>query len=336
MTKTRNAFSVNHYAYEPLEAGAIVENQIKQVEQVGAAIRRAVKRANSREKQAAICVSANNVISRTITVQAGLDDDELESAVQSEVDQFVPYALDEVNIDFHRLGRSQRAAPEAGAGEEDEDVQVVVCRKEVVNDYATVLGEANLEPLVVDVDSFILSRIYSLVCGEPADQDEKRLRALFDFGYSNSRLIVFDDNQVVYSRELPCGGQFLLDSIQSRYDMAPKVAIQSLRKSNMPENFKTKVLKPFVKQLIQELIRALHFFYSSSTYNQVDELMITGGCVSIGNLEKIIQRRVDLPTVIMNPFEFMRIGPKIRSSNFQREIPFLTIAAGLAIRGLHD
>ena len=102
----------------------------------------------------------------------------------------------------------------------------------------------------------------------------------------------------------------------------------------MPDTFKTDVLKPFVKTLVQEILRSLQFFYSSSTHNNIDELMITGGCAHIGNIEKIIEKRVELPTVVMNPFASTRIGSKVDKDKFRKDIPSLAIASGLALRGI--
>ena len=327
MSKAGRSISVDRYAYEPLTPGLIIEHQVKDVEQVAKAVERAMKRSGSKAKRAAICVSSNSVISKTIPVQPDLSEEELESLVEIEADRVVPYALDEVNIDFQRMGQSTTSPGE-------EDVQIVVCRKNVVESHSAVLEVADLEPAVVDVDSFTLARVYGLVRQGIVGGGQKRTSALIDFGSNTSRLIVFHNNVAIYNRETPFGGRQLIDSIHQKYGMSQEDAMAALRKNDLPKTFKSEVLKPFVKTLVQECLRTLQFFYSSSTHNNIDELLITGGCALIGNIDKIIEKRIEISTVVMNPFASTRIGSKIDTDKFRREIPSLAIASGLALRGI--
>ncbi|MEM7193481.1 MAG: type IV pilus assembly protein PilM [Pseudomonadota bacterium] len=329
MSRSGRSLSVDRYGFEPLIPGLIIEHQIKDVEQVARAVERAVKRSGSKAKRAAVCVSSNSVISKTIPVQPDLSGEELESLVEIEADRVVPYALDEVNIDFQRVGASQTSPGE-------EDVQIVVCRKNVVEGLSAVLEEADLEPAVVDVDSFTLSRVYGLVRQGIVGGGQKRTSGVVDFGSNTSRLTVFHNNKSIYHREAPFGGRQLVDSIHQKYGMSQEDALSALRKNSLPKSFKSEVLKPFVKTLVQELLRTLQFFYSSSTHNNIDELLITGGCAQIGNVDKIIEKRIEVPTVVMNPFASTRIGSKIDTERFRREIPSLAIASGLALRGVES
>jgi type IV pilus assembly protein PilM len=325
--KSGRSLVVERYAYEPLTPGLIIDHKIKDVEQVANSLQRVVKRSGSKAKRAAICVTANNVISKIVTVQSDLKANELESLVEVEADRIVPYSLDEVNIDFTNLGKSDTSLGE-------DEVQIVVCRKQVVEDLVAVLDEADIEPAIVDVDTFTLSRVHALVNQGIVGAGAKRTSALIDFGSNASRFMVFHNNLIVYNRETPFGGRQLIDSINQKYGMPHDEAMLSLRKGDLPDTFKTDVLKPFVKTLVQEILRSLQFFYSSSTHNNIDELMITGGCAHIGNIEKIIEKRVELPTVVMNPFASTRIGSKVDKDKFRKDIPSLAIASGLALRGI--
>ncbi len=327
ISKSGRSLVVDRYAFEPLTPGLIIDHKIKDVEQVANSLQAALRRSGSKAKRAAICVNANNVISKIVSVQADMSEDELESLVEIEADRIVPYALDEVNIDYIHMGKSEKSPGE-------DDVQIVVCRKNVVEDLVAVLDEAELEPAVVDVDTFTLSRIHGLVNQGLVGAGAKRTSALLDFGSNASRFMVFHNNLVIYNRETPFGGRQLIDSINQKYGMPHDEAMMALRKSDLPESFKVEVLKPFVKVLVQEILRSLQFFYSSSTHNHIDELMITGGCAQIGNVDKIIEKRVEVPTVVLNPFASTRIGSKIDKDKFRKDIPSLAIASGLALRGL--
>ena len=326
-SRSGRSLVAERYAFEALTPGVIIDHKIKDVSQVAASVHRAVKRSGSKAKRAAICVTSNHVISKVISIQADLSEDELESLVEIEADRIVPYALDEVNIDYIPLGKSAKSPGE-------DDVQIVVCRKNVVEDLVAVLEEAEIEPAVVDVDTFTLGRVHALVNQGLVGAGAKRTSALIDFGSNASRFMVFHNNLMVYNRESPFGGRQLIDAINQKYGMPHDEAMISLRKGDLPESFKVDVLKPFVKSLVQEILRSLQFFYSSSTYNNIDELMITGGCAQIGNIEKIIEKRIEVPTLVLNPFSSTRIGSKIDKSRFRKDIPSLAIASGLALRGI--
>ena len=318
---------IDFYAYEPLPAGLIIEHQIKDIEQVSAAVGRLVARSGSKTKRAAVCVSSNSVISKTITVQSDINEEELEALVEVEADRVVPYALDDVNLDYVKLGKSPQS--------EDEDLlQLVVCRKNVIENITAVLEEVDMEPAVVDVDQLALSRVNAFVNQAKGSDTAQKTTAVMDFGSGNSRLLVFNSNRIIYSRENPYGGRQLIDSISQKYGMPQDESSNSLRMNQLPSNFKTDVLKPFVKTLMQEVLRTLQFFYASSTHNRIDQLLITGGCAQIGNIDNFIEKRIEVPTAILNPFASVQMGPKIDKSRFRKDIPNLGVAAGLALRGL--
>ena len=318
---------IDHYAYEPLPPGLIIEHQIKDVEQAGAAVSRLLARSGSKVRRAAVCVSSNSVISKTITVQSDIKDQELEAMVEIEADRVVPYALDDVNIDYVKLGKSQQSA-------EEDLLQLVVCRKNVIENITAVLEEADIEPAIVDVDQMALSRVNSFVSQLKGGSASKKTNAVMDFGSGNSRLLVFNNDRIIYSRENPYGGRQLIENISQKYGLPQDESSTALRANKLPGGFKSDVLKPFVKTLMQEVLRTLQFFYSSSTHNRIDQLLITGGCAQIGNIDKFIEKRTEVPTSILNPFELVKMGPKIDKGKFRKDIPNLGVAAGLALRGL--
>ncbi len=327
LSKSGRTVKIEHYACEPLAPGLIIEQQIKDIEQVGATIKRLMKRSGSKNKRAAVCVASSNVISKTISVQANMNEDELEAMVEVEADRVVPYALDDVNIDFASLG---------GGGEvaDEEQLQLVVTRKNVIEGIVAVLEEADLEPAAVDVDHFALARVNNFVGQGRAGGGSSKTTALMDFGYNTSRLIVFSNNQIVYTRENPFGGRQLIDSISQKYGLPPQDASHALRSNELASSFKVEVLKPFVKTLMQEILRTLQFFYSSSTHNRIDQLLVTGGCSQIGNIDKFIEKRIEVPTAVLNPFAAIRLGSKIDKDSFRKDIPSLGVAAGLALRAV--
>ncbi len=326
-SRSGRSLVAERYGYEPLMPGVIVDHKIKDIDAVATSLRRAVKKSGSKAKRGAVCVPSGNAITELISIQADLDERELESLVEMEADRVAPYALDEVNIDFMRLGKSTQNPGE-------DDVQIVVCRKTVVEDLVAVLEEVDIEPAIIDVDTFAFGRVHALVNQGLVGAGARRTGALIDFGSHASRFMVFHNNQMVYNRDTPFSGRQLIDAINQKYEIPHDEAMIALRKGDLPESFKTAVLKPYVKSLIHEVLRSLQFFYSSSTYNSINELLVTGGCAHIGNIEKIIEKRIEIPTAILNPFAAARIGSKIDKDRFRKDIPSLALASGLAMRGV--
>ncbi len=327
LSRSGKAIKLERSYYQPIAPGLVVEHQITKPDQVTKELEAAIKKSGTKIKRAAICVPSSSVITKTITVQEDVSDNELESLVELEADRIVPYALDEVNIDFQSLGKSS-----TNPGEKD--VQVVVCRKNVVEGYTSVLEDAGIIPVVIDVDTYTLARMYWLLSEGYAGGGESSTTAMVDFGSGSTRLIVFHGNKTVYSRESPFGGRQLVDAAHQKYGLSYEEVMKLLYSNDLPKSYKTEVLKPFVKTLVQELLRAFQFFYSSSTYNTIDRLMLSGGCAQIGNIDQIIEKRVEIPTMIANPFSIMKISSRIDKDNFRRTIPSFTIACGLALRGL--
>jgi type IV pilus assembly protein PilM len=327
LSRAGRSIRVDHYALEPLAPGLIVEHQIKDIDQVSQSVQRVVARSGTKIKRAAVCVASTNVISKSITVQSGLGEEELESLVEVEADRVVPYALDDVNIDFVNTGKSSQSVDE-------DQIQLVVCRKNVVESLESVLEEAGLEAAAVDVDHLALARVNDFVSQGHVGGGQERTTALMDFGFNTSRLLVFHNNRIIYTRENPFGGRQLIDSISQKYGMPPPDAAHALRANELAKSFKSEVLKPFVKTLIQELLRTMQFFYSSSTHNRVDQLLVTGGCAQIGNIDNFIEKRIEIPTAILNPFAATRLGSRVDRDRFRRDIPSLGVAAGMALRGI--
>ncbi|MEA3292508.1 MAG: type IV pilus assembly protein PilM [Pseudomonadota bacterium] len=318
--------TIEHYAIEPLASGWVNERQIADPVQVGDAVARAVLKSGSRLKLAAACVPSSAVISKVVSMQKGLSDTEREAMVDMEANRFVPYALDEVNIDFQVLGDS-RTNPEEG------ELQVIVCRKGVVDGVVDALQVAGLEPAAIDVDNLALGRVYERLLA-PISAAEKELAVLFDFGTATTRLNVFDDGKLAYSRENVFGGRQLIDRVMAKYGRTYDEAAAALRAGDLPESYAQDVLKPFVKTMLQEIQRSLQFFYSSSTHNAVDRLLLSGGCCALAaNIADLVEKNTGIPTVVADPFAGMRQGARV-DSHFYRETPALLLAGGLALRGI--
>ncbi|MGZ8212743.1 MAG: type IV pilus assembly protein PilM, partial [Burkholderiales bacterium] len=143
---------------------------------------------------------------------------------------------------------------------------------------------------------------------------------------------VLRNGQSIYLREQPFGGNELTQDIQNKFGLAPEEAEVAKRDGGLPEEYETELLQPFVDKMGLEIARALHFFFSSTPYNQVAQIVLSGGCAAIPGVDAAITRRTQVPTVIANPFTNMDVSPKIKLKSLAQDAPSLMVACGLAMR----
>lgn len=319
-------YHVEHYAIEPLPANAVVEKKIADIEAVGQCIERALIRSATKTKRAAVAVSGSAVITKPIAMSASLSDNEMETQILLEADQYIPYPLEEVNIDFDVLGPSN-SSPELV------DVLLAATRSENVDDRVAALEVAGLTAAVVDVESFAMERACELL-GDAAENERiEQTIAVADIGATTTTLHVLHDGKIQYTREQNFGGQQLTDDVQRRYGLSRDQAIEQITSHSLPENYETEVLAPFKEALVQQIGRALQFFYSSSNYNRTDQIIIAGGAANIAKLDELIEERLGLPTTVANPFSQMSIASSIKPQALNHDAPTLMVAVGLALRG---
>jgi type IV pilus assembly protein PilM len=310
---------------EPLPQNAVVENAITDVEQVGRAVDRAVKRSGTRTRNAAVAVSASHVVTKTITMPGGLREQELEQQIEMEADHYIPYPLDEVNLDFEVLGPSDTNANE-------DDVIIAACRKEIVDDYIAVIEAPGLTPVVVDVDAFAMEAAYSLIARHMPGGGMEKTIAILDFGSTTTHMNVMHNNRSVYTRDHTFGGRQLTEEIQRRYGLSYEEAGLAKKVGGLPDNYQSDRLQPFMEARCQETMRALQFFYSSTAFNSVDQILLAGGCAQIPGIDELIANRVGVSASIANPFASMSLGPRIKPQQLSSDASSLMVVCGLAMR----
>lgn len=325
LTRQGDRYRVESYAVEPLPPNSVVEKNIADVEAVGESIRRAVKRSGTRARHAAVAVAGSSVITKMITMNASLKDDDMESQIMLEADQYIPYPLEEVNLDFEVLGPSEKST-------ETVDVLLAASRSENVDMRVAALEIANLVAKVVDVEAYALENAYSLLAEQLPDQGEGQTIAVVDVGATMTTLNVLHNNKIIYTREQVFGGKQLTEEIMRRYGLSYEEAGMAKRQGGLPDNYITEVLEPFKEAMAQQVSRSLQFFFSSSQYNHVDHIVLAGGSASITGIDEIIENSIGTSTSIANPFANMSLSNKIKPQTLSNDAPALMIACGLALR----
>ena len=316
---------VERYAVEPLPQNSVVEHAITEVEQVAQAVERAVKRSGTRCKYAAVAVAGAHVITKTIRMPANLNDAELQTQIEMEADHYIPYPLDEVNMDYQVLGPAED-------NPEEIEVLMAACRKEIVDDYIAVIQGPGLTPAIVDIETYAMENAYALIAEHMPGGGLEKTVAVLDVGATTTNINVIHNNRSVYSRDHTFGGRQLTEEIQRRYGLSYEEAGLAKKQGGLPDNYQTDVLRPFMEAMCQEAMRALQFFYSSSPFNSVDQVLLAGGCAQIPGVDEMVAARLGVPAMVANPFASMSLASRIKPQMLANDAPSLMISCGLALR----
>lgn len=314
---------VTAWGSAPLPKGAFNDDTIANAEAIADTIQGLLVQSNVTAKAASVAVSSSHAITKVLSMPKQLSDVEMEEQISVEALHFIPYPIDEVNLDFEIMGESE-------VNNEENDVLLVACRRSVVDDYIDLIEELELGLQYVDIDTYALERVYRSQHTMTPNSNE--VVGIFDIGATSSHLMVVDPEKVAYSRHQSFGAAQFIKLIRKEYGVSADEAEEILRSSQPPGDFVSAVQEPFVEILSQEVNRALQFFYSSSSHSNIDSLVITGGCVALSGLAEDLEtslrtkvRRLDPLANALVQSDRQRID-KARNS--------LSIAYGLSLRGL--
>ncbi|HEU4708620.1 MAG TPA: pilus assembly protein PilM [Methylophilaceae bacterium] len=321
----KGAYRLESYAIAPLPKDAVVDGNIAGLDLVADGIKRAWKMLGTREKRLALALPAAAVISKKVLMTAGLREEDMELQVESEANQYIPFSLDEVNIDFQVVGP-------APSNPEEVEVLIAASRKEKIEDRVAAAEGAGLKVEIMDVETYATEAAYSLIASQLPNGGKDQTVMIVDIGGSMMHINVLHDNQSVYIREQTFGGVQLTQEIQRRFGLSPEEAEIAKRKGGLPDSYEMEVLQPFMQSLALEVARALQFFTSSTQYNRVDHIVLAGGCAAIPRVEAMVQDRTQVNTLVANPFSGMLINPRIKQQHILSDAPSLMIACGLAMR----
>src|SRR2546423_2729263 len=321
----KGAYRVERYAIEPLIRDTVVDGNISNLEQAADAVKRAHKRLGTRTRHVAMAVPTGAVISKKIVVAASLREEELEVQVESEANQYIPFALEGVNLDFQSLGP-------AANNPEEQEVLIAATRKEKVEDRVAVAESAGLKALVMDVESFAQQAALGLVVQSLPNGGKDQNVAVVDVGANVMNVTVLRNDQSVYTREQAFGGNQLTQDIVSRYGMSAEEAENAKRSGGLPDDFEAEVLRPFMENLSMEVQRALQFFFTSTQYHSIDHILLAGGSAVIPGLDAIVNARHQVATSVANPFASMQTSPRVQLKRLMIDAPSLIVACGLAMR----
>jgi type IV pilus assembly protein PilM len=312
-------------AIEPLERGWVTDGNIDKFEEVADAMRRVIKKSGTRTRNVAMALPPSAVITKKIMLPAGLTESELEVQVEAEANQYIPFSLDEVSLDFCVIGPS---ATSAG----DVEVLIAASRREKVQDRQGLAEAAGLKPMIMDVESYASRLAAARLIQALPNQGEETMVALFEVGAFTTSMQVIKGEEVLYDRDQAFGGAQLTQLIVRQYGFSPEEGETKKRNGDLPEDYESGVLKPFVDSMAQEVARALQFFFTSTPHNRVDYVMLAGGSAALPGLTDAVTMQTSFPCNLANPFEGMHVGDGVREKKMRREAPSYLTSCGLAMR----
>jgi len=316
---------VERYVIEPLPRDAVVDGNMAELEAVSNALVRCWTKLGTSTRNVALALPTAAVITKKIMLPANLREQEMEIQVESEANQYLPFALEEVNLDFQIIGPSPN-------NPDDVEVLLAASRKERVEDRVAVAEMAGLKPVVIDIEAYAIQAAYELVLNQLPQNGQGQIIALIDVGAAVMKVTVMQNEAQLYVREQAFGGMQLTDDIVRIYGVSPAEAELMKCSGTPPDNYAAEILHPFVTTMAQEVARALQFFFTSTPHNEVHHIILAGGSVLVPGVVDSIRQQTGVNTLLADPFAGMAISPRIRAKQLAMDAPSLLVACGLALR----
>ncbi|MFK8029211.1 MAG: pilus assembly protein PilM [Gammaproteobacteria bacterium] len=326
LARSGDSYRVESYAAEPTPVNSINEKAIVDVDAVGEAVRRAVKRSGARSRLGAVAISGDAAITKVIQMPKTLKEAELEGQVELQADQYIPFPMEEVSFDFEVIGPSDKDPDMI-------DVLLVATRTENVEQRQATVESAGLSAKVVDVEPFALENACQLLTHQMPDNGKNHSVAVVDFGASSTTFSVLRDLKVIYTRDFAFGGQQLTEEIMRTYGLSLEEAGRAKKEGGLPSNYQPEVLDAFIDDMTQQVSRSLQFFLASGGgREQPEQIIVCGGCANIAGVADLIASRVGIPTVKGDPLGQMKVSSKAKAQGVHKDATALLTACGLALR----
>lgn len=324
LVRIGDLYHLSRMATVLLPTGAVVDKHIVDKDAVVDALKKAVKLSKTKLKNACIAVPSANVITRTFLIPKDVSDSEMEDRIILEAEQYIPYSIDEVSLDFCVLGENIDSSS-------DNNVMLVASRQDGVDQRIEVITNAGLIAKVVDVEQFAIENALNLI-KDQIPQSHDLVLAMVDIGATTISLTVIENGRTIYNREQGGGGRQLTSEIEKKFGLPFEEAELVKKLGGLPDNYANDVLEPFKNTIIQNISRSMQFFMSSSANKRIDCIALMGGGSSIQGLAKKTESMLGINAFVVNPFINMHVSKKLKTNDVSNDAPAYLIACGLALR----
>ena len=312
-------------AIEPLERGWIVEGNIEKFEEVGSAIKKLLKKSGTKSRNVAMALPPSAVITKKVLLPSGISPKDLEQQVEVEASQYIPFPLEEVNLDFCVVGPSSTVQGEV-------EVLIAASKKDKVQDIQGLAEAVGLTAVILDVESYASRLAINRLTDRLPEKGKGKIVALFEIGSYSTSMQVIRDDEALYERDQAFGGIQLTRQIVSQYGFSTEEAETKKRNGELPKDYENTVLMPFLSIFVEEIAQALQYFFTSTTYNKIDHIFMAGGSAALMGLAEAVSSHTEIACTQVNPFEGMEISSSVRMARMAREAPSYLTSCGLALR----
>lgn len=324
--ETKKGHNLKEFGMIDIPSGVIEEGSIKDPEQAADSIRQLFTMFNIKERNVALSIGGYSVIVKKINVEA-MSEDELQETINIEAEQYIPFDISDVNIDFQILGENENNPNQI-------DVLLVAAKKEIINDYVNLTQMAGLNPCIIDIDAFSLQNIYEL---NYETKDENI--ALIDIGASKTSLNILKGNSSVFIRDVSLGcGQInerIVSLVDCTLDEAEELKYGDQTDKISEENL-TQIISAVSADWCMEIGRAFDFFYSTYPDQNIKRIVLSGGGGNIKEFQQLLASETSIEVTTIYPFKNFSIDSKFDSSYLEKIAPQAAICMGLSIRRIDD
>lgn len=324
LSKSKKGYVVSGFAEESLNSDSVVDGAILDAPAVSQALNRVLTAGKFKSKNIATGVSGHSVIVKRVTINAATNE-EVANAIQLDAEQYIPFSLSEVNLDYHVVGPSE--TDDLGT-----DVVLVVAKKDKVQNNTNVIGLAGRVPEVVDIDAFALQNAFEANYDLPLGTTV----ALLNIGASLMNINIIKDGLPLFIRDVPVGGNQYTDILQKELQISFQEA-EDLKtgKTGGPEvDLVQPLMESITDMLILEIQKTFDFFRETYPVESISRVYLSGGTSRVPGLAERIETTFGYPTELFNPFKNITLGPKVDAAKLNYSAPSLAIAVGLALRGV--
>lgn len=327
LREVKGGFQLLNLGISPLPPEAIVDNAIMDSTSVVEVIRNLVESQKLKTKNVATSISGHSVIIRKIQMPI-MTEEELESSIQWEAEQYIPFEISEVNLDFQILGPDPKDPSQM-------NVILVAAKKDFVNDYVTVFRESGLNPVVMDIDCFAIENAFDASLG-----GGEEIVALINLGASAMNVNIMRDGVSAFTRDIQVGGNMFNEEIQKRLGLSSDDAEKAklgVDLDDVDPDAIREIVGDAVDNLTQEVQRSLDFFSATSADEKVQRLYITGGVAKTQQVRDALEQRLGIPVEVFNPFDRIAYNENDFDPEYIQAVgPLLSVATGLAMRRMGD
>jgi len=328
LREDRSGYKLQNLAISPLPPEAIVDGALMDSATIIDTIRDVIAASKTKSKDVVTSVSGHSVIVKKISLPV-MTEAELEESIQWEAERYIPFDINDVNIDFQICGATQENT-------EVMDVVLVAAKKDMINDYVSVIMESGLNPVIIDLDSFALENMLAI----NYERGDGETVAVANVGANVTNIDIIRNNTSAFTRDIFRGGNQMTEEIQRQlhvdHEEAEKIKVGTkIDLSSQPviQN----VLKTATESLAAEVGNSFEFFQSTNTYEKISRLYLSGGGSKIKDFDIVLQQQIGIPVEVVNPFKRIDYSGRDFDLEYLREIgPIMAVGVGLASRKVGD